>query len=113
MSRDEKPPEPQNPRTLWKSQLSPSRRWLVDAMHEAGFAFVKKLDVVNRDPVVAPSKIKRRRKLSGPGYKPSPLPTGDYMLKEQVVNLFDVLDKMVNGVITIEVRDGLPSELID
>jgi len=34
-----------------------------------------------------------------------------YILKDHVVNLFDELDTMDNGVIAIDVRDGLPCEI--
>jgi len=99
---------------VWKSQLTPARRWLVDAMREAGFAQIKNLVIVNKEPVIKPApKVRRRRKLSGPVYRPSPAPAGDYLLKEQIVNLFHQIDKIENGVITIDVRDGLPCELIE
>jgi len=99
-------------RVIRKSQLSAKRRWLVDAMQGLSYGRIKDLIVVDREPVVKPPpKICPRRKLTGPRYRRRAVPRGDYILKGQVVNLFEELDNMVDGRITIEVRDGLPFDI--
>jgi len=81
-------------------------------MQSLGYGRIKHLIIVNREPVVKPSpKICPRRKLTGPRYRRREVPRGDYILKEQVMNLFEELDNMVDGMITIEVRDGLPFDI--
>jgi len=107
-----KPAQPPE-RVVRKSQLSPARRWLVEQMQILGYGRIKHLVVSNREPVVnPPPKLCPRRKLTGPRQRPREIPCGDFILKEQVVNLFDELDSMSSGVIAVDVRDGLPFDFI-
>jgi len=95
-----------------KSQVSAARQWLIEATQRLGYGRIKHLLIINHEPVVdPPPKICPRRKLTGPRYCPREIPSGDFILKEQVVNLFDEMDTMDNGVIAIDVRDGLPCDI--
>ena len=95
-----------------KSELSPSRRQLVEKMQDLGYGEIRQLVVIKGEPVVDPlPKIIRRHRLTGPRRREAPPRSEDYILKEQVVNLFDDMDEMVSGMITIEVRDGLPFDV--
>lgn len=106
-------PEPSRRRAFRKTQLSPARQWLVESMQSLGHGQIKRLVVSDHQPVVnPPPRICPRRKLVGPPQQTREIPQGDFILKEQVVNLFDALDSMSGGVITIEVRDGLPFDII-
>jgi hypothetical protein len=103
----------QDRRVVRKSQLSPSRRQLVEKMQDLGYGEIRQLVVIKGEPVVEPlPKIVRRHKLTSPRRRQVPPRSEDYILKEQVVNLFDDFDQMGNGVVAvIEVRDGLPCEI--
>jgi hypothetical protein len=80
-------------------------------MQHLGYGRIEGLIVVNREPVrKPPPKICRRRKLTGRRYHPPEVPRTDCILKGQIVTLFDELDKIIDGMITIDVRDGLPFE---
>lgn len=101
-------------RQIWKSQLSHQRRWLMETMHGLGHGEVVCVVVVDREPVIDPEpKTRPHRTLTGRRYRPRDLPSGDFIIKEQVADLFADFDHMVNGVVTIQVRDGLPSGIFD
>jgi hypothetical protein len=82
-------------------------------MQDVGYGEIRQLVVIKGEPVVEPlPKIIRRHKLTVPRRRQNVPRSEDYILKEQVVNLFDDLDQMGNGVVAvIEVRDGLPCEI--
>jgi len=83
-------------------------------MQRLGYGRIKHLIVIHGEPMSQPPpKICRRRKLKGPRYRPRPSLPEDYLLKEQVTNLFEELDSMANRIIAIDVRDGLPGDIID
>jgi len=66
-------------REIRKSQVSPERQWLVEAMQRLGYGRVKHLIIINHEPVVKPPpKICPRRKLTGPRYLPREVSSGDY-----------------------------------
>ena len=99
-------------RILRKSQLSPQRQWLVEEMQRLGWGWIKHLVVSNREPLPSPAPKKRpRHKLTGPRQRRVEVPAGDFILKEQVANLFDYMDEMGNGTVMIEVADGLPADV--
>ena len=99
-------------RVIRKSQLSPQRQWLVEQMQKLGWGWIKHLVVSNREPLSNPAPRKRRRyKLTGPRHRRLEAPTGDFILKESVVNLFDLMDEFANGTVMIEVADGLPADV--
>ncbi|MCY3020194.1 MAG: hypothetical protein NTW87_14345 [Planctomycetota bacterium] len=99
-------------RVMRKSQLSAQRQWLVEEMQDLGWGWIKHLVVSNREPLPKPAPRKRRRhKLTGPRHRRLEVPTGDFILKEPVMNLFDFMDEFVNGTVMIEVSDGLPADI--
>jgi len=101
-------------RVVRKSQVSPARKWLIETMQRLGYGRIKHLIIVNREPITnPPPKICPRRKLFGPRHHPGTIPSDDFILREHVVNLFNELDTMVNGIIAIDVRDGLPCDITD
>ena len=99
-------------RNIRKSQISPQRQWLVGEMQSLNSGWIKHLVVANHQPLSSPAPKKRpRRKLTGPRQRPMELPTGDFMLKEPVLNLFDYIDELGDGTIMIEVSNGLPVDV--
>ena len=106
------PDEPPNRRAIRKSQVSTPQQWLVELMQQVGYGTIKNLVVANREPLSNPAPRKRRRyKLTGPGRRRLEVPTGDFILKEPVLNLFELMDEIVNGTVMIEVADGLPADV--
>lgn len=95
------------------SELSRNRQLLVQSMSQLGYGQIRRLFISNGDPLNdPPPRICRRRRLKGSVVVDLPKYTKDCLLKEQVVNLSLELDKLGNGVITIDVRDGLPCDII-
>ncbi|MCX5683834.1 MAG: hypothetical protein NT049_09135 [Planctomycetota bacterium] len=98
----------------WKSQLSPSRRWLVEAMQRLGFGSIEGLAILNGEPSpVPPPRLYRIQRLTGLNDDRVEARLEDFQLKDQVLRLFGAFDRIGNGVVqAIEVRDGLPYSLM-
>ena len=95
---------------LTKQSLTPAQARLLSLMQEMNFGRIEGLVVVNGDPVFDPApRIVRQVKFcseNGPRREKS---LNDFNLKEQVVELFDALARMGNGMVeSIEVKHGLP-----
>ncbi len=97
-------------RLVSKSDLSPNRRWLIEKMQLLGYGRIKHLVIGNGEPLKSPPpRLYRHRRLTGPNDHRREAGLDDFVLKQQVLNLLDELDRIGNGVIaTLEVRDGLP-----
>jgi hypothetical protein len=79
-------------------------------MQKIGYGRIKHLVVVNGQPLTdPPPRMYRDHRLTGHNSRRREARLPDFMLKEQVVKLFDEFDRIGNGVISrLEVRDGLP-----
>ncbi len=96
-----------------KRSLPPSRRLLVELMQRLHFGQILGLRVRNGEPVLdPPPRLVHDVKLAS---EPAPRPTeagADFLLKQQVVELFAYFDRLRDGVIDlIEVKHGLPFRL--
>ncbi len=99
-------------RTIRFSQLSPQRQWLVREMQTLGWGWIKHQVVNDREPRSIPVPKKRPcYKMTGPRRRRIEMPSGDFILKEPVVNLIDWLDEFGNGTVMIEVSEGLPLDV--
>jgi hypothetical protein len=89
--------------------LTPAKRWLVHRMHQTIHGTMHNLIVHDGEPVIdPPPKIKQAVKLGGKRSKPKAVPP-DFVLKEQHVELFDLMEDKQNGVIEkLIIQDGLP-----
>ncbi|OQB81218.1 MAG: hypothetical protein BWX88_04353 [Planctomycetes bacterium ADurb.Bin126] len=98
---------------IWKSTLSPARRWLIEAMQRLGFGRIKHLIIINAEPVIEPPpKLYRCKRLNGPNRQRETSRLQDFILKEPVLAMLQEFDRIRNGVVTaLEVRDGLPCEM--
>jgi hypothetical protein len=97
-------------RPFRKSNLSPARQWLVEAMQRIGYGRLKHLVIVGGDPLVNPRpRLYRDQRLTGPNAGRRESHLADFILKESVVRLFEEFDRIGNGTVArLEVRDGLP-----
>ncbi len=79
-------------------------------MQKIGFGRIKYLVIVDGEPLLdPPPRTYQDRRLTGPNQRRREVGLDDFVLKEQVLILFDELHRIGNGVIArLEVRDGLP-----
>ena len=88
--------------------LTPAQRWLVERMHQTHFGTIHDMLVRDGEPVIdPPPKVKQAFKLGGKrnGCKVVPL---EFALKEQHIELFELIEKKRNGLITkLSVQEGL------
>jgi hypothetical protein len=93
-----------------KSVLSEPRRRLLELMQELDFGRIEALAVGAGDPVLdPPPTIVREVKFGGQNGPRDERTLDDFPLKAQVVELFDELDRLGDGVIDVlTVKHGLP-----
>ena len=79
-------------------------------MQKIGFGKLKRLTIVQGEPVIdPPPRLYRHHRLTGPNHERPEQVLKDFILKQQLVNLFASFDHIQNGVISVlQVRDGLP-----
>ncbi len=97
-------------RVVRKSDLSLARRWLVENMQKISYGRVKHLVIVKGQPLTdPPPRMYRDYRLTGGNSRRREEQIPDFILKDQVIQLFGEFDRIGNGVISrLEVRDGLP-----
>jgi hypothetical protein len=98
------------PAKIAKGSLRPNCRRLVELMRQLHFGQIVGLRIDEGDPVYdPPPRLVYDKKL---GSEPAPRPVSgreDFLLKQQVVELFALFDQLRNGMIdVIEVKNGLP-----
>lgn len=95
---------------LAKARLSGPRQALVELMQQINFGRIENLTIRHREPVLLPRPIVVREIKFGAENGPRPeLNAADFLLKRQVVELFDYFDAFPSGVITsLEIHHGLP-----
>lgn len=103
-------PLPPAERVLRKSALSPARQRLVEIMQELGYGRIRRLIVSGGEPIMdPPPRVLRHKRLAGAKKAKPDTRRGDFILKSQLVELFDEFDRLGNGIVdTIKVQDGLP-----
>ena len=89
--------------------LSPARRWLLHRMHQTNHGTMQDVLVRAGEPIIdPPPKIKQAFKLGSRQSGPK-LVARDFELKEQQVELLDLLDTKQNGTISkLVIQHGLP-----
>lgn len=95
------------------SSLSPDRQNLVREMQRINFGRIDRLAVSSGEPQIGPhTSITREHKLAGENGPRPELSSEDFLLKQQVVELFEFFDELHDGVIdSIEIKHGLPFKL--
>lgn len=103
-----------NPPQSLKRDLSTSQIVLVRLMEKINFGRIERLIVRNGEPQLEPRPtIIREIKLAGENGPRPELDAGDFLLKQQVVELFAHFDELQDGVIDVlEIRHGLPFRMI-
>lgn len=99
---------------LSKASLPPSRRRLLEMFQQINFGRVESLVIQDGDPVLHPRPtIVREHKFGGENGPRAELATDDFLLKQQVVELFAFFDQLQNGEIEVlEIKHGLPFRMI-
>ena len=99
---------------LSKQGLSPCRQQLLESMQHINFGRLEGLKVTNGEPVFDPAPRKQFDIKFGGDNGPRPeLCSDDFLLKQQVVELFNFFDELQNGVIDVlEIKHGLPFRMI-
>lgn len=97
-----------SPRT--KHNLSPARRRLVELMSETQFGHIDKLVIRAGEPVFEPMpSITRELKFGGDPERAPACTSGEFTLKRHVVEFFEQLDRMRDGVIDrLEIKHDVP-----
>lgn len=94
--------------------LKRSEQRLLEIAHDVGWGTVPNIPVRNGELVLgAKVKSKRKRRLgkNDRGRCTQPL-TDDSLLKEQHVELIQEIRRIKDGVVSIEIQDGLPVDLV-
>jgi hypothetical protein len=97
-----------------KASLSPARRRLLEACQQIGFGRLEQLVFEEGEPqFLPPPRIVREVKFGGENGPRPELGKADFVLKQQVVELFGHLDRHRTGIIDVlEVKHGLPFRMI-
>ena len=93
-----------------KSELTETRRQLLELMQELGFGRIEALSVRAGDPVLdPPPRIVREVKFGGQNGPRAERELDDFTLRSQVVELHEEFDRLETGVIDVlTVKHGLP-----
>ena len=99
---------------LFKKHLSPARVRLLELMQDANFGRIESLRIADGEPVLDPRPaLVREHKFGGENGPRPELAANDFLLKQQVSELFAFFDQMQNGVIDVlEIKHGLPFRMI-
>src|SRR5439155_15839144 len=97
-----------------KASLSPSRRWFVELLQEINFGRVEGLALRDGQPLRdPPPQVVHEVKFGGEnGPRPERL-ADDFVLKAQVIDLFQHFDRICTGTIDLlDVKHGLPFRML-
>lgn len=102
------------PPHISKQSLSASRSGLVSLMQRINFGRLEALHFRDGEPVFNPTpRLRREIKFTGENGPRRHLSSADFMLKQQVVELFDYFDQQRDGVVDVlEIKHGLPFRMV-
>jgi len=94
--------------------LRPTEQRLIDIAREVGFGTVPNIPVQNGELLLgAKVKTKRKHRLGKADNSRSTRPTGDgFKLKQQHLDLITTIRRIKDGIVSIEVHDGLPTHVV-
>ena len=102
------------PTTLAKTILSPSEQRLVEIAHDIRYGSLPNIDVRNGELQFG-EKVKARKKhrLGKPDRGRSTLPMRrNFLLKSHHRDLIEKIRRIKEGIVSIEIEDGLPVKLV-
>jgi hypothetical protein len=101
-------------KSLTKIDLPEPRQRLVALMQAINFGRIEDITVREGNPVFGPSpRVVREIKIGGENGPRPEYAAGNFLLKDQVVELFQHLDRLCNGTVQVlEVKHGLPFRLL-
>lgn len=97
-----------------KASLSAGRRRLVEMMQQLNFGRIEDLEIRSGEPLFNPApRVVQDIKIGGEnGPRPESL-FPDFLLKNQVIELFEHFDRLCDATIaSIDVKHGLPFKLV-
>ena len=96
-----------------KSDLTPARKRLIELAQRVNFGRIENLCVREGEPVFdPPPRVIRSVKLGGDNGLRREASKEDFSIKAKVIELFDILDQIGNGVIErIDIAEGLPCSM--
>jgi hypothetical protein len=99
---------------LSKHDLSARRAGLLELMQSINFGRIEGLAVLNGDPVLdPPPRVIREVKFGGENGPRPEIDAGNFLLKTQVVELFQHFDRLGDGTIEVlEIKHGLPFRML-
>lgn len=97
-----------------KRGLSCSEEALLKLMQSVNFGRLESLIISDGKPFLSsPPRIVREHKFGGENGPRSELAADDFLLKQQVIELFGYFDELQDGVIDVlEIKHGLPFRMI-
>jgi hypothetical protein len=97
-----------------KHDLSARRAGLLELMQSINFGRIEGLAILDGDPVLdPPPRVIREVKFGGENGPRPEIDAGNFLLKTQVVELFQHLDQLGNGTIEVlEIKHGLPFRML-
>jgi hypothetical protein len=95
---------------LTKAALPEPRRRLLELMQEIHYGRLENLVVRDGQPLFSPPpRVVREVKFGGDNSPRRDLASADFLLKDQILDLFSQLDALGNGTIEVlEIKAGLP-----
>ena len=97
-----------------KASLTSGRRRLVEMMQQLNFGRIEDLEIRSGEPLFSPApRVVQDIKIGGEN---GPCPESlfpDFLLKNQIIELFEHLDRLGDATIaSIDVKHGLPFKLV-
>lgn len=98
----------------FKGSLSPQRQHLIREMQRINFGRFDCLVIRSGEPILDPRpSVIREHKFGGENGPRAELATEDFLLKQQLVELFAFFDQVRDGIIEVlEIKHGLPFRMI-
>lgn len=99
---------------LAKASLPEPRRRLLELMQTINFGRIEGLAILDGDPVLdPPPRVIREVKFGGENGPRPEIDAGNFLLKTQVVELFQHFDQLGDGTIEVlEIKHGLPFRML-
>ena len=101
------------PKHPTKRELTALRRSLLEQMQTLNFGRILNIQVREGEPRITPmTKVERLVRFGGNNHARPEIVLDDFTLKDKVVELFDAIERMGDGLILkLEIKHGLPFDM--